>query len=137
MYIQDTLCRRILFLCSRLALMSVLQSSTGRTMQSMKHAGRNLSLHSDHFTQILCHTSAIITTRIAFNPFMQKTTVSQPGFRRTSLRVPQEITEYLTILKYHEKFSISLEGWPKLCTAIVLYLSHFRSLPTSSSFYGL
>lgn len=137
MYVRDTLCRRILFPHSRLALMPVLESSTDRTMQSMKHAGRNLSLHSDHFTQILCHTSPTITTRIASNPFMLNATVSQPRFRRTSLWVPQEITHYLKILKNHEKFPISLERWPKLCTAIVLYLSHFRSLPTSSSLSGL
>jgi hypothetical protein len=135
MYVRDTLCRRILFLYSRLALMTVIQSSTDRKMQIMTHAGRYL--HSGHFTQTLCHTSPTTTTRITFNPSMQNTNVSQPGFRRTSLWDPQEITEYLKILKYHEKFPISLERWPKLCTArpklctaIVLYLSHFRSLPT-------
>jgi len=53
---------------------------------------------------------------------MLNTTVSQPGFHRTSLWVTQEITRYLKILKYHEKYPISLERWPKLCTAIVLYL---------------
>jgi hypothetical protein len=40
---------------------------------------------------------------------MVYTSVSQPGFRRTSSGFPREIVEQTKIFKHREKFQISLE----------------------------